>query len=100
MRELTLVLAATVAAMSLGGCSKSGELVRSRAAAISIARSEWGPTFVGDRKLHAGRYGGKWIVTRERRVGDASEESIFVDARSGQVTRSSVQTGDLILDRK
>ena len=98
MRKFTLSHLAVIALLGVGGCARTTDAAPSKAQAISIARAEWGADFIGDRKLRAERREGQWIVTRERRAGDPSEDSVFIDARSGRLRRSSVNSGDLVLD--
>lgn len=100
MRRGLSLVAAAIVAMAFGGCANSDDAVRSKEQALAIAKAEWGDTLVRDRALRVARYESDWIVTREWRAGDSSEESILVDAKSGLVSRSSVQTGTLVLDHK
>src|SRR5690349_14183611 len=94
-RAVVCLMTFTVAA-----CSSPADAVRTNEDAIAIAKAEWGVAFVAGRKLRSARENQTWVIQREWRAGDATEEAILIDARTGQAKRSSTTTGTVVWNRR
>jgi len=84
-----------LALLSLFACAERDEVVHTKQQAIELARAEWGQAFVGDRELEAERVDDMWGVSREWRSGDATEEAIFIEARTGALRRHSTKVMEI-----
>ncbi len=97
--SMPLAILVVMAACS-PGVETMRDVVRSKEEAIVVARSAWAGLDLRDRRLRAGAVEGKWVVQREWREGDPTEEAVIIDARTGQAERSSTVVRVMHLNRR
>lgn len=99
-----------VAAWLIPGCAPQAQapaqetsadsyVVRSEAQAIAIAKATWTDLDLRDRKLKVGLDEGDWVVQRERRAGEPTEEALIINAGTGAARRSSTGVTTVYLNQ-
>lgn len=69
----------------------SSETIKTKQQALSIAKTSWGEATVGDRRLKVSRGRNFWVVVREFRKGDPTQEALLISIATGEARPTSAR---------